>query len=504
MPAWTRFAGLDRDDWDEPGHDHVNSQCINTMSSPRDTIFALSSGRPPAAIAVVRVSGPRAHDAIRTLAGRVPEPRRAALLRLKRRSDDDDIIPDAQSEPIDDAVVLWFPGPRSETGEDTAEFQLHGGPAVVAAMLSALGDLEGFRPAEPGEFTRRAFENGKLDLTRVEGLADLIGAETEAQRRQAFRQLKGVLGDRAERWRQRLTQALALVEAAIDFPDEGVLAEEVVQPALGIAGELEQEIRGLLADSNRGERLREGLTVAIAGPVNVGKSSILNRLAKRPAAIVSPFAGTTRDVIEVHLDLSGFPVTVVDTAGFRETDDPVEEEGVRRARARAKDSDLVLWVMDGTLPCPAPPPPELTKQGSPPLWVLINKIDLTDDATDLESGAGGTADVRDAWTGSGGHRISAQTGAHFDNLVNAISSFARQFFSGGAESALVTRQRHRSALAECADALSRASVEGAGPGREDIIAEELRLAARALGRLVGKVDVENVLDVIFRDFCIGK
>lgn len=439
------------------------------------------------------------------LAGRVPEPRRAALLRLKSRGNDDHgAIPDAPSEPIDDALVLWFPGPRSETGEDTAEFQLHGGPAVVAAMLSALGGLEGFRLAEPGEFTRRAFENGKLDLTRVEGLADLIGAETEAQRRQAFRQLKGVLGDRAEQWRQRLTQALALVEAAIDFPDEGVLAEEVVRPALGIAGELEQEIRDLLADSNRGERLREGLTVAIAGPVNVGKSSILNRLAKRPAAIVSPHAGTTRDVIEVHLDLGGFPVTVVDTAGIRETDDPVEEEGVRRARARAKDSDLVLWVMDGTLPCPAPPPPDLIKPGAPPLWVLINKIDLAGDASDLKGGADGTADVRNVWAGANRHQISAQTGASFDDLVNAIAGFAKLFFSGGVEAALVTRQRHRAALSECADALCRASAEGAGLGREDIIAEELRLAARALGRLVGKVDVENVLDVIFRDFCIGK
>ncbi len=494
MPGWIGMAG----------HSHLNSQYINSMSSLRDTIFALSSGRPPAAIAVVRVSGPRAKDAIATLAGRVPEPRRAALLRLMRRSNDHDLVPDAQAEPIDDAVVLWFPGPRSETGEDTAEFHLHGGPAVVAATLSALGCLEGLRPAEPGEFTRRAFENGKVDLTRVEGLADLIGAETEAQRRQAFRQLKGVLGDRAERWRQRLTEALALVEAAIDFPDEGVLAEEVVRPALGIAGELEQEIRGILTDSNGGERLREGLTVAIAGPVNVGKSSILNRLAKRPAAIVSPYAGTTRDAIEVHLDLSGFPVTVVDTAGFRETDDPVEEEGVRRARTRAKDSDLVLWVIDGTLPCPAPPPPDLTRQGASPLWVLINKIDLTNEATYVKGGVGEPTNIRNAWAGADGHRISAHTGAYFDDLVNAIADFARQFFSGGAEAALVTRQRHRSALAGCADALSRASVEGAGPGREDIIAEELRLATRALGRLVGKVDVENVLDVIFRDFCIGK
>ena len=486
----------------ESGEDALHQsmdQRMKPMSNQRDTIFALSSGRPPAAIAVVRVSGPLAREAIMALAGRVPEPRHAALLRLRGRGNSDSI-----PEPIDDAVVLWFPGPRSETGDDTAEFQLHGGRAVVEAMLSALGELEGFRPAEPGEFTRRAFENGKLDLTRVEGLADLISAETEAQRRQAFRQLKGLLGSRAELWRQRLTKALALVEAAIDFPDEGVLADEVIGPALGIAGELEQEIRHLLADSNRGERLREGMVVAIAGPVNVGKSSILNRLARRPAAIVSPHAGTTRDVIEVHLDLGGFPVTIVDTAGIRKTDDPVEEEGVRRARDRAKDSDLVLWVTDATLLCPAPPPPDLMKPGAPPIWILANKMDLAGDAMGLNKGTNQTADACEICADSDRYRISAQTGERFEDLVNSMARFARLFFSGGAEAALVTRQRHRSALSECADALSRANAEGVELGREDIIAEEFRLATRALGRLVGKVEVENVLDVIFRDFCIGK
>jgi tRNA modification GTPase len=473
------------------------------MFDSRDTIFALSSGRPPAAIAVVRVSGPKAKDAILALAGRVPEPRYAALLRLKSRSGVTGACLDASSEPIDDAVVLWFPGPRSETGEDTAEFQLHGGPAVIAAVLAALGALKGFRPAEPGEFTRRAFENGKLDLTRVEGLADLVGAETEAQRRQAFRQMKGLLGDRAERWRQRVTQALALVEAAIDFPDEGIEADEVIRPALAIAQELEREILGLLGDSNRGERLRDGLTVAIAGPVNVGKSSILNRLAKRPAAIVSPHAGTTRDVIEVHLDLGGFPVTVSDTAGIRDTDDPVEEEGVRRARARARDADLVLWVMDGTVKGPLALPPALVEPGAPPVLLLVNKIDLVAEGMALKAGADGTPGPGQEGTAKV-HHISAQTGASFDDLVQGISDFARAFFSGGTESAVVTRQRHRSALTECVDALRRAQMEGCGSVREDIIAEELRLAARALGRLVGKVDVEHVLDVIFRDFCIGK
>ncbi len=461
------------------------------MSDQRDTIFALSSGRAPAAIAVVRVSGPRAGDAMVALGGRLPEPRQATLLRLKRRCGP---AADQALEPVDDAVVLWFPGPRSETGEDTAEFHLHGGHAVIAAVLTALGEVDGLRPAEPGEFTRRAFANGKLDLTRVEGLADLIGAETEAQRRQAFRQLKGLLGDRADEWRERLTQALALVEAVIDFAEEDVVSDKLIAPALATGKELEREIRGVLADSWRGERLREGLTVAVAGPVNVGKSSIVNRLAKRSAAIVSPYAGTTRDIIEVHLDLGGYPVTVLDTAGLRDTGDPVEQEGVRRALGRAGAADLVLWVIDATLSDRVPPPPELAGPGAPPLWMVANKSDL--------AGCKRREHVAKAPAGSCCW-ISALTGESFDELEEGLAGFARRFFAGGGEGGVVTRQRHRAALAECADALGRAGREGAC-GREDIIAEELRLAARALGRLVGRVDVESVLDVIFRDFCIGK
>ena len=305
-------------------------------NATRDTIYALSSGRPPAAISVVRISGPRAGVALKTLMGRIPDPRKAALARVRGRD----------GEVVDQALALWFPGPQSETGEDVAELQLHGGHAVVAAVFAALAQFDGLRPAEAGEFTRRAFENGKLDLTAVEGLADLVMAETEGQRRQAFRQMTGALRDRSENWRTQLIQALALVEARIDFSDEADVPQDLVTPALQIARSLEGDIASVLAEGNRGERLREGFFVAIAGPPNAGKSTLLNRIAKREAAIVSPYAGTTRDVIEVHLDLDGLPVTLLDTAGIRETDDPVEIEGVRRARERAAAADLILWVVE--------------------------------------------------------------------------------------------------------------------------------------------------------------
>ena len=302
------------------------------MARLRPTIFALSSGRPPAAIAVVRVCGPQARAALQKLIGRVPPPRQAALARV-RDPENGDVI--------DEALALWFPAPHSETGEDMAELQIHGGHAVVAAVLDALGRIEGCRPAEAGEFTRRAFENGRLDLTAVEGLADLIAAETPAQRRQAFRQLKGLIGDRAEAWRRTLIEALALVEARIDFADEGDVPEDLVGPALASVTRLRDEIAAALADGRRGERLRDGIVIAIAGPPNAGKSTLLNRLARREAAIVSPFPGTTRDVIEVHMDLDGYPATLLDTAGVRQSDDPVEREGVRRAEERAQSADLV-------------------------------------------------------------------------------------------------------------------------------------------------------------------
>jgi tRNA modification GTPase len=456
------------------------------MTTDRDTIFALSSGRPPAAIAVIRISGPRAGAALEATIGRVPPPRRAALARVRDP---------ASGEVIDEALVLWFPGPNSETGEDTAELQVHGGRAVIAALLAALGQLEGLRPAEAGEFTRRAFENGRLDLTAVEGLADLVAAETQAQRRQALQQLKGLLGERAETWRQRLVEALALVEAGIDFSDEDDVPKDMMARALEVILPLADEIEA--ACGGQGERLREGLRVAIAGPPNAGKSTLFNRLARREAAIVSPFPGTTRDVLEVHLDLGGYPVTVLDTAGIRDTDDPVEREGVRRANEQAAGADLVLWVLDATAELSQATLADMVAawaQSGTASWIVVNKIDLIigDAMTNVESRFEAELTV---------HSLSSKTATGVDDLVNALSRFAEHYFT--AEPALVTRARQRAHLTETMVAL-RGAKQAALDGRDEIVAEQLRLGTRALGKLLGRVDVEDVLDVIFRDFCIGK
>ncbi len=446
------------------------------------TIFALSSGRPPAAIAVVRVCGSKASLALEKLIGRVPPPRQATLARVRQPG---------SGEVIDEALALWFPGPHSETGDDMAELQLHGGQAVIAAVLEALGAIDGCRLAEPGEFTRRAFENGRLDLTEVEGLADLIAAETPAQRRHAFRQLKGLIGDRADAWRKQIIEALALIEAQIDFSDEADVPEDLVGPALYAAQQLRCEIGEALASSRSGERLREGLVVAIAGPPNAGKSTLLNRLARRDAAIVSPIPGTTRDVIEVHLNLADYPVTLLDTAGIRDSSDPLEQEGVRRALARAETADLVLWVIDGSASDGAPhPKPENSIKSE--IWVLRNKADLAVDKLCISSESGSTKTFA----------ISAVTGAGMDALISALAAYAGDFF-GATESSVVTRKRHRVALEETVAALDRA-LSYSATGTEELIAEELRFAATRLGRLTGRVDVEDILDVIFRDFCIGK
>jgi tRNA modification GTPase len=431
------------------------------------TIFAPATARGRAGVAVVRVSGAMAARSLEALAGSVPAPRTARFAAL-----DDP----ATGEAIDRGLVLWFPGPASFTGEDVAEFHVHGGPAVVAALLAALGRLGDCRLAEPGEFTRRAFLNGKLDLTQAEGLGDLIAAETAAQRRQALGQMAGGFARLADDWAGRLTRTLAHVEAAIDFPDED-LPDDLLGPARAVAEALEREICGRLADGRRGEILRDGLSVALIGPPNSGKSSLMNALSGRDAAIVSAQAGTTRDVIEIHLDLGGYPVILADTAGIREGADPIEAEGIRRARARAAAADLRLLVLDAGAP-----------------EALAGFADLRDEATLL---VWNKTDL--AAAPGDGLSVSAATGQGLAALVEALAARAEGVLAGG-DAPVVTRERHRVALEDCVDCLARA-VAGQDPA---LIAEDLRLAARALGRITGRVDVEDLLDVIFRDFCIGK
>ncbi|MFQ5773825.1 MAG: tRNA uridine-5-carboxymethylaminomethyl(34) synthesis GTPase MnmE [Kiloniellaceae bacterium] len=450
----------------------------------RDTIFAMSSAPGRAGVAVVRISGLDAGRALEALAGARPPPRRARLARLA----------DPRSgETIDQGLVLWFPGPRSFTGEDVAELHLHGGRAVVAAALDALGAVPGLRPAEAGEFTRRAFDHGKLDLSEVEGLADLIDAETEAQRRQALRQMGGALSRRSEAWRERLVRVLARLEAAIDFPDEDLptgLAESVAPDILGI----ECEIAQCLDDDRRGERLRDGLYIAIVGPPNTGKSSLLNALARRDVAIVSAVAGTTRDVIEVHLDLGGYPATLADTAGLRalgsaagETGQAaIEAEGMRRARAGAAAADLKLAVFD-LREAPVFDRATLDLLDRDAL-VVLNKADLV--------AAPGPTSV----DGHPALSVSAKTGQGMSELLARLEAEVAERLDRAGAAAPVTRARHRRALEDCAAALDRAAAAGA----PELAAEDLRLAARALGRIAGRIDVEDVLDVIFRDFCIGK
>ena len=442
-----------------------------------DTIFALSSAPGRAGIAVIRVSGAQCAACVEALTGQpCPAPRQAVLRRFR----------DAEGGAIDRGLLLWFPGPDSFTGEDLAEFHVHGGRAVIQAVLENLSGQVGCRIAEPGEFTRRAFDAGKLDLAEVEGLADLIAADTEVQRRQALRQLEGGLSGRIEDWTARLTEVLAHVEAEIEFPDEE-LDGGLAPGKLELVAETERLIVAALDDRGIGERLREGFSAVLLGAPNVGKSSLMNRLARRDVAIVAEQAGTTRDVIEIALDLSGYPLTLADTAGLRsaaEADavDPVEGEGMRRSLARAEAADLKIFVRDATAQA-GPLPGGLSLDDEDTL-VVSNKCDLLDAPRD----------------GCLGLSVSAKTGEGLDALIEALRARLAILAEGGGESAIVTRARHRQALHDCREALTRAQAAG----DLELVAEDLRLALRALGRIVGRVDVEDILDVVFRDFCIGK
>lgn len=441
-----------------------------------DTIFALSSAPGRAGIAVIRLSGPDAGAALERLTGRpLPPPRRAALRTF--------LAPDGDS-PIDRGLALWLPGPASFSGEDMAELHVHGGRAVPAAMLEALAAVRGLRLAEPGEFSRRAFENGRLDLTAVEGIADLIAAETEAQRRQARRQLSGELGRVYEDWRGRLMRVLAHVEAAIDFPEEG-LPQDLIDRVAAEIGRISAEMRQHLEDGRRGERLREGLSVAIVGPPNAGKSSLLNWLVRREAAIVSATAGTTRDVIEVHLDIGGYPVLLADTAGLREAAEDVEQEGVRRALRRAETADLRIVLLDATADGPGL---ILEEIGGADAVLLVNKCDLR---------------AAPGWAPDSALPISVKTGQGLDRLLRTLQDEVGRRMALSSSPAL-TRQRHRQALEQCGEALSRAGAGLDGGALPELAAEDVRLAVRSLGRITGKTDVEDMLDVIFAEFCIGK
>jgi len=446
--------------------------------SGEDTIFALASGRGRAGIAVLRISGPQAGGVARELAGRpAPAPRRAVLRRL---------ADPATGAVLDEALMLFFRAPASFTGEDVLELHLHGGRAVIDGVLEALGRLSGLRPAEPGEFSRRAFERGRMDLTAAEGLNDLVMAETAAQRRQALRQMNGALAELSERWRGTLIESLAHLEAGIDFSDEELPEDLAAAPAERLAG-LREEIAAHLADAGRGERLRDGVSIVILGAPNVGKSSLLNALARRDAAIVSETAGTTRDVIEVAMDLGGYPATLVDTAGIREAGEAIEAEGVRRALDRAGRADLRLVLAEAP-EWPAIPESTAALRLEGALLVLT-KSDRGGPPPGVVESAPET------------FAVSAVTGAGLAVLERALEERVVAMCEPG-EAPAITRARHRRALEDCLGALERFAATVA---RDPVLAaEDARLASRALGRITGRVDVEELLDVIFSDFCIGK
>jgi tRNA modification GTPase len=445
-----------------------------------DTIFAPASAPGRSAIAVIRLSGPACADVCRRLTKRrPPAPRRAALRRL---------CDPATGEPIDHGLVLWFPGPASATGEDVLELHVHGGRAVIAGLLMALASLPGVRPAEPGEFSRRAFLHERLDLTAAEGLADLVAAETAAQARQALRQLDGALGRLYEDWRRALLGALARLEAEIDFASDQDVPGGAVEAVLPVLTDVSAEMAAHVADGRRGERLRAGLTVAVVGPPNAGKSSLINRLAQRDVAIVTPEPGTTRDVLEVHLDLGGYPVTLLDTAGLREPQGGAEAEGVRRARSRAAAADLRLALLDGALwPAQDVETPALIDGDT---LIVVNKADL------------GRLPDDPVVAGRPALRLSCLTGEGQERLLELLSARAAEQMAVG-EAPLLTRARHRAALGRAREALDR--IAALPPDAElALVAEDLRLAVRAIGQITGRVTVEDLLDMIFAEFCIGK
>jgi tRNA modification GTPase len=438
------------------------------MTGEADTIFALATAPGRAGVAVVRVSGPQAGAALHRLTRGEPPTERMAVLRS--------LFDLSTNDRIDVALILWFGAPNSYTGENVVEFQVHGGRAVQAALISNLANIAGLRPAEPGEFTRRAVQHGRLDLTQAEAIADLVDAETEAQRRQAIGQYEGRLSVLYEDWRSRLIRAAAWIEAGIDFADEDIPVD-AMQNSRDQVAVLIEEINRHLDDGRRGEILRDGFHVAVIGPPNAGKSSLVNALARAEVAIVSELPGTTRDVIEVRLDLEGYPVILADTAGLRMAEDSIEQEGVRRAHRRAEIADLRLLVLDGGEGKNAAIP-EGIREAEIIVW---NKADLSPER--LPEGL---------W-------VSAKTGEGLGALIRLLASHAANRLSAE-DSPVITRVRHRRAL-ETAKAALLAALE---TGEPELAAEHLRIALDAIGRITGRVNLDELLDVVFRDFCIGK
>jgi tRNA modification GTPase len=437
------------------------------------TIYAAASGTGRAAIAIVRLSGRQTRAILEGLAGKVPQPRAASLAAF---------ADPATGEAIDRGLLLFFPAPRSFTGEDYAEIHVHGGRAVLKALFQVFAAFPDVRPAEPGEFTRRALLNGKMDLGQAEGIADLIDAETEWQRRQALRQTEGVLGAKTASWRAALLEAAALMEVEIDFSDEASVAASAGADIAALLEPVLSDLRIELGSARMGELIRDGLTIVIAGPPNAGKSTLLNALARRDVAIVSPCAGTTRDALEVHLDLNGCAVTLIDTAGLRDSGDEVERMGMARAREKARSADLVLWLSEGMHRA------AFEGEAVGPVWPIFTKCDLA------QPSAEENADP-DAL------EISARTGRNLEVLIGRIGRFAAGM-TGDGHGGLITQARHRKAFEEAAEALARILANPAAP--VELRAEDLRSALFSLQRLTGSVDVEDILGEIFSRFCIGK
>ncbi len=431
------------------------------------TIFGLSTAPGRSGVAVIRISGHKALEALAQLNGKISTPRKAELCKLAHGG-----------EAIDEAIVIYFKAPHSFTGEDVVELQTHGSRAVIKRILEILGNMPDLRLAEPGEFSRRAFENQRMDLLEAEGLADLIDAETTGQHKQAMRQMQGELGRIYEKWRGEIIESLALVEAYIDFPDED-LPPELVERIITKIGNLQSAIGNHLNDNRRGEKIREGIEIVILGAPNTGKSSLLNYLSQREAAIVSATAGTTRDIIELQMEIGGYPVILADTAGLRETGDEIESEGIRRALKRAENADIKILMFEA-----GQVDKTTEKMADKASIIVINKMDTVTPRPSRDEGA---------------VEVSIKTGEGLDNLLNKLQNKITDKFGHG-ESPLITRARHREALQKALAALENFSLKKP----VELAGEDLRYAATQIGRITGKIDVDDILDVIFSSFCIGK